>query len=857
MRSKCYTSVLWACSAMMLLLATFTPALAQDVEIVVADSVRAEALPSNPKPFRNDMISVAINVDISALQAPNNRLAAYQATLKWNQNVVQFLSTAAAPAPWDTPNLNLNDVTTGKIEWNDFVAGGTSGKINVLNLNFKVIGNPGDSTFLDLNFTEMTNSVFVSLLPVLVTRDGKVVVQNRAPEIAPIAPQTMNENATLNVAVSATDLDNGKLKFRVLNLPTFCLLTDNNNNTATIRFTPDFTAAGVYSNIMVIASDEGLPIKSDTTTFKLTVNNVNRPPKIDPITAPGVMVEINEGGEIVFLLHATDPDGDQIKLTGKDLPTFATVFDSGNGRGRLRIAPGRDDSGDYPNIQVFATDNGVPPLSDSTQLNLRVQDTLIKLMGEIKITRPRGGTSCDASVEVCVNTTITGGVGKITKTITINGISVPADCAIIPLVDGPNKILARLTVKDSLDISEDADSVTVIARLSPLSCTLNLTTPADNALICSENINVAGTASIAGGIIPLMSKVDVNGVPATLTGNAFSVPIKLTPGWNTLIATFTVADSCSKTAVSRDTLRVQSILDKIAPGCEFTPGYKSVAGILFDHESGIAKIEPVFLYNAKLTLDPFLPGAKEVKFRLDDLGQDSYLGFDIKITDLCGNTHICDPVFLQLTADRANQPYVFQFRSVDRYFQLKNKGLTEVRVEVNSKRFSFSTERRGGSIQSLGVYAMPRQGEVMLDLQSYLRDNGDNDIRIEVAGPAGSSAELLLINEIHDDDGLLALQEVPLAYELSQNYPNPFNPETMIRFGIPASVAAGTSVQLRIYNMLGELVRTLVDEPMSPGAYTARWNGRDNRGIQVTAGVYIYRIVAGEYRATKRMVMLK
>lgn len=854
MRSKCYTQVLRACSAMTLLLAAFTPALAQDVEIVMADSVRAEVVPSNPKPFRNDIISVAINVDMSALQAPNNRLAAYQATLKWRQNVIQFLGTTAAPAPWDTPNLNINDVATGKIEWNDFVAGGTSGKINILNLNFKVIGNPGDSTILDLNFTEMTNSVFVSLLPVLVTRDGKVVVQNRAPDIAPIPAQTVNEGATLNVTAAATDPENGKIKFRVVNLPAFGTFTDNNNNTATLRFAPGFDAAGVYSNIIVIASDEGLPIKSDTSTFALTVNNVNRPPKITPLPP---QITIDEGLKTEIAVSATDPDGDKIKLSGKNLPAFAVLIDNGNSSGILRFNPGRSDAGDYPNLKLFATDNGIPSLSDSTQTNLKVNNTQPTLVCKIEIVRPRGGTSCDASVEVCVSTTITGAVGKTTKTVTINGVSVPADCAIIPIVNGPNKIVARLFVKDSLESSVSADSVTVIGRLSPLSCSLNLTSPADSALICSENVNVAGTTSIAGGIIPLTSKVDVNGVPATLIGNAFSVPVKLTSGWNTLIATFTVTDSCSKTVVGRDTLRVRSIIDKIAPGCEFTPGYKSVTGILFDHESGIAKIEAVFLFNAKLTVDPFMPGAKQVNFRLDDLGQQPYLGFDIKITDMCGNTHICDPVFLQLTADHANQPYVFKFRRVDRYLQLKNKGLTEVRVELNGNRFSFSTERRGGSIQSLGVYAMPREGEVTLDLQSYLRDSDENEIRLEVTGPIGSSAELLLINEIHDNDGLLALQEVPLAYELSQNYPNPFNPETVIRFGIPASVATGASVQLRIYNTLGELVRTLVDEPMAPGTYTARWNGRNDRGDQVAAGVYLYRVVAGDYSATKRMLLLK
>jgi len=1053
MRSKWYKQLWRACGGVLLLLAAFTSGRAQDVEIVLVDSVRAESVPSNPKPFRNDTIRVAINVDMIALQAPNNRLSAYQTTLKWNKDVIQFLDTISAPAPWNTPNLNLDDVGAGRIEWNDFVAGGTSGKINILNLRFRVTGNPGDSTILDLNFTEMTNSVLMSLLPILVTKDGKVTVQNRPPEIDHIPPQTMSEGATLNVAAAATDPDNGKIKFRAVNLPAFGALTDNNNNTATIRFTPDFDAAGVYPNLMVIASDDGIPAKSDTTTFTLTVNNVNRPPVlaaiadqtmnegatlnvtasatdpengkikflavnlpafgvltdnndntatirftpdfdaagvypnimviasddgipaksdtatfvltvnnvnrppvlaaiadqtmnegatlnvtaaatdpdngkikflavnlpafgvltdnnnntatirftpgfeaagvypnirviasddgipakfdtttfaltvknvnrppvITPLTPPGALIVLDEGKKAEFALSATDPDGDQIKLSGKNLPTFAAIVDSGNGKGRLILTPGPNDAGDYPNIMVFATDNGVPPLSDSTGLKLKVFDVLAPLMCKIEIVTPKDGEIvCANSVEVCVRTTITGAVGPVTSVSTVNGIPVLTGCVKVPLVNGPNKIVARLTVKDAQETCVSADSVTVIGRLSPFSCTLNITAPADGALICSENVDVKGIASIAGSIIPLTSKVDVNGVPATLTGNAFSAPVKLTAGSNTLIATFTVTDSCNNTAVCRDTIRVRMSIDENAPTCAFSREGKSVVGTFFDNVSGIASIEPVFLLNGKLTVEPFTPGAQKVDFRVDPINEeDSRLGFDLKATDACGNSHICDPVFLQLTAERANNPYVFQFRSIDRYLQLTNKGLSEVRVELNGKRFSFSTTRRGGSVQSLGVYAMPVEGEVALDLQTYLRDSGDNDIRIEVAGPAGSSADLLLINELHGADHALALQEVPLAYELSQNYPNPFNPETVIRFGIPAHVTAGTPVQLRIYNMLGELVRTLVDQPMQPGSYIARWNGRNGRGVQVAAGVYIYRIVAGDYRATKRMLLLK
>jgi len=858
MRPDWHKQAVGFCSGVILLLAVVTPGVAQIEMIPAADSVKAAIVPSNATPNPNETISAAISVDVSALQAPNNRLAAYQATLNWNPAVLQFVNVTTAPAPWDSPNLNINDVATGKLEWNDFVAGGTTGKINILNVNFKAVGVAGASSILDLNFVEMTTSTFMSLLSVLNTTDGKVSVRgNDPPVLAAIADQTMNEGAALNVAISATDPENGKIKFSGLNLPAFGSLVDNNNNTATIGFAPGFAAAGVYSSIGVIATDNGIPAKSDTAFFKLTVNNVNRPPTITQLLPPNGRVDLNEGGRVEFLLSATDPDGDQIKLSGKNLPAFAAVIDSGNGKGRLRLTPGRDDAGDYPNIFVFATDNGVPPLSDSTRLNLKVLNTLPTLVCKIEITAPNDSTTiCDDSVQVCVSTTITGTVGPAVKTCEVNGVPVTAGCVNIPLVMGANKIIAKLTVKDSLSTCIAADSITVLKKQFALNCNLTITSPADSVVFCSDSLEVKGTLVITGGV-PLATSCQINGVPFIVTGTAFTARVKLNAGWNTLIAACTVTDSCSTTVVCRDTIRVQSINDQIAPACEFTNGFKSVTGTLFDNESGIAKIEPLFLYNARLTIDPFTPGDKKVNFRLDAIDFDTYIGFDIKITDRCGNSHICDPVILQLAAERARRPYIFTFRSVDRYFHLTNKGLSEIRVELNGHHFDLSTERRTGVVQSLNFYSIPRAGEMTIDLQPYLRREGDNDIRIEVAGPAGSSADLLLIDAIHEAEHALALQLAPTAYELSQNYPNPFNPETVIRFSIPARVAAGTSVQLRIYNMLGELVRTLVDQPMLPGRYTARWNGRDERSVPVAAGVYIYRIVAGDYSATKRMLLLK
>jgi hypothetical protein len=130
-------------------------------------------------------------------------------------------------------------------------------------------------------------------------------------------------------------------------------------------------------------------------------------------------------------------------------------------------------------------------------------------------------------------------------------------------------------------------------------------------------------------------------------------------------------------------------------------------------------------------------------------------------------------------------------------------------------------------------------------------------MHLEIAGAAGTNAELTLIDEAHDIDHTLELQPIPEAFQLSQNYPNPFNPSTTIHFSIPAKLNAGIPVQLRIYNAIGELVRTLVDETIFPGQYAIEWDGRNSRGEITASGIYIYQFIAGEFRQTKRMIFLK
>jgi hypothetical protein len=93
----------------------------------------------------------------------------------------------------------------------------------------------------------------------------------------------------------------------------------------------------------------------------------------------------------------------------------------------------------------------------------------------------------------------------------------------------------------------------------------------------------------------------------------------------------------------------------------------------------------------------------------------------------------------------------------------------------------------------------------------------------------------------------------PPRYALYQNYPNPFNPVTTIKFDLPAASKA----TLRVFDVTGRMVKTLVDRPLDAGQHVAVWNGRSEADRTVASGVYFYRLEAGKYRATRKMVLLR
>jgi hypothetical protein len=1006
----------------------------------IQGQVVAESVPSNSSPFPNELISVAINIDMRGVQAPDNRLNSYSASLAWNPAVIKFAGFTRASAPWNNPSIDTTNAVNGSLGWNDFRAGGVDpAKINVLNVNFKVIGAPGSSTVLDLSFSAMTNSLFRILLENLTVNDGTVTVQGGVEplqcNVKITAPQANANICPTSVEVTGTIAVTG-------GVPPYNVACEVNGIAAVVTgstFTATVpVAAGENSLIAkstVIDSQGGQSICTDTVHVVRPA-----PPTVSvQITSPkdgalvcGDNVEVagivNVLGGLQPLSIVVDVNGSTANIVGTN---FSATVPAGNGlliatitvsdgcgnqsvsRDTVRVArpaplacevkiasPTAGQVVCANSVPVQGTHTvigGVPPFIVKCEVNgveaevtganfsaivtlapgvefIVASCTIVDGCGqktacfdtvqvkqstppvcEVQITSPKEGEFiCGDTVTVTGTTNITGGFAPLSTACEVNGF--PAEVlgnefkAAIVLEPGVEFIVASCTVSDGCGSQSFCQDTIRVKRPAPPVCEVQITSPAEGALVCGDSVTVLGTHTISGGLPPYITECVVNGEPALVAGNTFSATIPLNPNVEFIIAVCTITDNCGSKSACRDTVRIQQLSstatcnvqitspangaivcddtltvtgsvsllngapvipifaskvngvpadmlgnvltarvplnsgdnlivvtstfedncgntatcsdsitvfrDDIVPACTFKLNGTVITGSFTDSESGMARIKPVKLKNAALTVTPFDAGDRKVRFRLDAIDPAKPMGFSIDGFDVCGNKVNCDPVALTLSTDGSRQ-HSFTFPSMDRYLQVNNHGLREIRIVLNEKRFAlFSEANQAGN--EINAYRMPFEGAVTIDLHPYLRaGETENDIFIAFDGEAGTGAEFLLMDVVQQVDHILDLQTIPEAFHLAQNYPNPFNPSTTIRFDVPDTQSGGVHVQLRVYNLLGELVRTLVDETKLAGQHLALWDGRNEQSEVVSTGIYIYRITAGNFSETRRMTLQK
>jgi hypothetical protein len=184
-----------------------------------------------------------------------------------------------------------------------------------------------------------------------------------------------------------------------------------------------------------------------------------------------------------------------------------------------------------------------------------------------------------------------------------------------------------------------------------------------------------------------------------------------------------------------------------------------------------------------------------------------------------------------------------------RYLGIERTAVTADWTHLDAARLEGGVVRVGGF--NLDASAVASTGELFR-------------LIFEMKSDAVSFNEITLTGLVDDlQDAIITapasepVTALPSAFALHQNFPNPFNPDTRIRFDIPKVSEDGVLVTIKIYNITGQVVRTLLNEKRAPGSHSVIWDGRNDVGQLAASGTYFYAITAGDFKESKRMIMVK
>jgi len=192
------------------------------------------------------------------------------------------------------------------------------------------------------------------------------------------------------------------------------------------------------------------------------------------------------------------------------------------------------------------------------------------------------------------------------------------------------------------------------------------------------------------------------------------------------------------------------------------------------------------------------------------------------------------------------------YRSSDNgntWTQLANNLSDIIDISINNNGDIYAASFGGG------VYFSSDDGDNWVPLSSGLTTMEVRSLGIDESGYiyAGTAEEGVFRSSVSTSLPGTSSEGIQVSFSLLQNYPNPFNPSTTIRYNIPQT----SKVVLKIYNTLGQEIIALVNENQTAGEKTAVWDGRDTFGNLVSSGVYIYRLEAGKFEESKKLVLLK
>ncbi|MCB2230573.1 T9SS type A sorting domain-containing protein [bacterium] len=644
---------------------------------------------------------------------------------------------------------------------------------------------------------------------------------NRAPVVAAVGNQLVDEGQLLELTVTADDPDGDALTMSIVDLPENALFTDNNDNTADFSFAPSYLQAGVYTvwfrtfdgagdgdSVMVEITVVDIPVNS---LWSATIHSQGETDGT-AVTEASVIIGVN--------LDA------QSTAASPFPPSYTTSL-------QLRAA---DFSGPYfRDIQAVGQDcyywtvdldphgnSGSPATSRCATLSWEPLEFSPDHHYVL-----REGSSPDGPVVVAdMRTTTNYQVCDIqtSRYYTVHWESdacAAAEWATLSLSEGWN-LVSLPVIPASMDIADLIPTAEVAYEFDG---------------IYSE---VTAFEPCVGYWVKVPAAVDIvlSGTPIT------DCSLSLTTGWH-LVG----APTCTATPSTTPGGALQSMFGfdgAYQVASQTTAGNAYWAEISPDADLNItcggssAPSTPATMLTgpgSRMTLRAQRSADHGmVEQAIVELGADNQ-----------SSTLVAPPsapeyaVRLNLYKEDLARPFFRDVRNDD----LDNIWIIAVNPHGNDPSRSETTAILSWDNAELGddVYEL-REG-IGVDGPVVIADMSDAT-SIEVTG----SNQDQFFTIVRSAASLTALPE---AYELSQNYPNPFNPSTQISFTVPTS----QSVRIDVFNVLGQKVITLIDGQVAAGEHTVTWNAVDQSGSQVSSGVYFYRLQTADFSDTRKMMLLR
>jgi hypothetical protein len=661
---------------------------------------------------------------------------------------------------------------------------------------------------------------------------GDCFAQNRAPVFDPVAqcfvsePDTdglelhggsleggtfttcyVSEGESLEVYVTATDPDGDSVGISVLNPPPASLFADLGDGGASLLWVPEYTGPGSSSQspfvLFFVASDGEL---SAQLRVSINVINVNREPEL---IMPDSL-QVAAGNRLVFQVRAEDPDFEEVTIEALNLPSEA-VFEQESGV--FSWQPQLADTGYWP-ITFQAMDpcggnsygeSQVNVLTPSTfSLNLGVEKTLL-------------GSIVDVPVNL-INSASIGGMELLVK----------YDPTIFRFLDVSN-VDTRTENWEYLIHHEKtwgADEQVKIVGIADFPNQVSqLPLRPDSGIILYLKFQVSADPYLDG----LLASLEFTSLD--FTDNTFSTPqgqfitqemINLNPG-GVLLSSGEVL-----------------IGDVNGNGLAFEVGdaVKLTRSLM-----GLTVLTEQQLINSDVNQDGRFATLSDLVFLINKiLEQETVPQTDgdqpdqvavVKITEGFSQSS------LQLDSDTPVGGALVVFKGEDT--KVENVSLSPEAEGLDLHVHQVGDEFRVMVISKEAV-PLPTDGSYLFSFSG----EGYDTVEISLADQQG---ELMSVRQESDGSSL------PPRYSLYQNYPNPFNPSTSIRYFVGGDTPV--EVSLKIYNVAGQLVRTLLNDRKSPGEYDVIWNGKNESGQEVSSGMYFYKLQVSDYTETKKMVLLR